>query len=77
MHAVHWHIYHGKIPGSCSCCFVFAVSLQQREQIVTQAEARGAILRAQAAAEMDEKYQFGQALDLSAFTGINKQITEI
>jgi len=36
---------------------------------VTQAEARGAVLRAQAAAEMDEKYKFGQALDLSAFTG--------
>ena len=44
-------------------------SLQQKERVVTQAEARGAALRAHAAAQMESKIEFGQALDVSTYAG--------
>lgn len=46
-----------------------ADSLQQKERIVTQAEARGAALRAQATAQLESKYDFGQALHVSTYAG--------
>ncbi|BDA51201.1 hypothetical protein COCOBI_18-0780 [Coccomyxa sp. Obi] len=53
-----------------------ADSLQQKEKIVTQAEVRGAALRAQAAAQMEIKQDLGQALDVSTYTGAAKRELE-
>ncbi|KAK9902728.1 hypothetical protein WJX75_004168 [Coccomyxa subellipsoidea] len=50
-----------------------ADSLQQKERIMTQAEARGAALRAQATAQLESKYDFGQALDVSTYSGAAKK----
>lgn len=53
-----------------------ADSLQEKEKIVTQAEVRGAALRAQAAAQMEIKHDLGQALDVSTYAGAAKRELE-